>query len=469
VASLSEQLARWVLTLRYQDIPEDVIESTKLRVLDVIGLALASSVLDYGRAVREAALEMGIMGGSAHVLAFGDPMTPMLAAMVNGALAAGFHYDDTHNETMIQVSAPIVATALALGEHLNASGADVLAAIAAGTEATCRIGTAAPGAFHRGGFHPTGVIGALGATYTACRLLGLDMDRTRHAIGIAGSQGAGLNEAETDGTWAQLMHPGWAAHSGISAAILGKNGFTGPANVIEGRAGVFHAHVQDPDYAFDFDRILAKLGRDWESRYISFKPYPCAHVLHAFIDALLYLHQHEGLRADKVRQITCPIAAFMVPLVAEPQHQKLEPATYYQGRISLQYVLAEALFFGKVDFRSFNAKNITNKEILTLAQKITYVVDPDAPGSWQYKGWVVVETTDGKTLERVEEYNRGSPENPMSVADLAVKFQDNCSLAMPNKVDAIIDAVIALDQLPNVAELIDHCVRINLVRKVMGR
>jgi 2-methylcitrate dehydratase PrpD len=469
VASLSEQLARWVLTLRYQDIPEDVLESTKLRVLDVIGLALASSVLDYGRAVREAGLEMGTFGGTAHVLAFGDPMTPMLAAMVNGALAEGFHYGDTHNETMIQVSAPIVATALALGEHLNATGADVLAAIAAGTEVTCRIGTAAPGAFQRGGFHPTGVIGALGATYAACRLLGLDHDRTRHAIGIAGSMGAGINEAETDGTWAQMLNPGWAAHSGIASAMLGKNGFTGPATVLEGRNGVFRAHFQDPAYTFDFDRVTTNLGRDWESRYISFKPYPCAHVLHPYIDALLHLHQHEGLRADKVRQITCPIPEYMVPLVAEPMPEKLEPATYYQARISLPYVLAEALHFGKLDFRSFNAKNIANKEILGLATKITYVVDPDAPGSWQYRGWVVAETTDGKTLERVEEYNHGSAENPMSVEELALKFQDNCALALPNKVDAIIDSVIALDQLPNVGDLIDHCVRVNLVRKVMGR
>jgi 2-methylcitrate dehydratase PrpD len=266
-----------------------------------------------------------------------------------------------------------------------------------------------------------------------------------------------------------MMHAGWAAHSGLAAAFLGKNGFTGPASVIEGRAGVFRAHYQDPGYTFDFDRVLTNLGRDWESRYISFKPYPCAHVLHSFIDALLYLYEHEGLRAAKVRQITCPIAEYMVPLVAEPMHEKLEPATYYQARISLPYVLAEALHFGKIDFRSFNAKNIQNKDIQTLAQKITYVVDPDAPGSWQYKGWVVVETTDGKTLERVEEYNRGSAENPMSVSDLAVKFQENCALALPNKVDAIIDAVIALDQLANVGELIDHCVRVNLVRKVMGR
>ncbi|MBI3516922.1 MAG: MmgE/PrpD family protein [Proteobacteria bacterium] len=468
MASFSEQLARWLLTLRFEDLPEDVVESTKLRVLDTIGLALGSSVLDYGRAVREAALEMGGVGGTAHVLGFGDMVAPMLAALVNGALAEGFLYDDTHNETMINVSAPIVATALAIGEHVHASGADVLTAIAAGNEVTCRIGCAAPGAFHRGGFHPTGIVGTLGATFVACRLLGLDMDRTRHAIGIAGSQAAGINESWVDGTWTQLMHPGWAAHGGIAAALLGKNGFTGPATVLEGRHGVFHSHVQDPGYPFDFERMVAKLGRDWESRYISFKPYPCAHVLHAYVDALLHLIQHEGLKPDKVKQITCPVAEYMIPLVCEPQHEKLAPQTYIQARGSLQYVLAEALHFGKVDFRSFNTRNISNTDILGLAQKIAYVIDPDAPGSWQYRGWVVVETTDGKTLERVEEHNRGSPENPLSVSDLAVKFQENCSLALPNKVDAIIDAVIALDQLPTIAELIDHAVRVDAVRKVLG-
>jgi 2-methylcitrate dehydratase PrpD len=457
-----------MVTLRFEDLPEDVVESTKLRVLDTIGLALASSVLDYGRAIREAALEMAGGTGTAHVLGFGDVLSPMFAALVNGALAEGFLYDDTHNETMIHVSAPIVATALALGEHVGASGADVLTAIAGGNELMCRIGCAAPGGFHRGGFHPTGIVGTLGAAYVACRLLGLDMDRTRHAIGIAGSQAAGINEALADGTWAQMMHPGWAAHSGIAAAFLGKNGCTGPATVLDGRFGVFRAHIQDPAYPFDFDRMITRLGRDWESRYISFKPYPCAHVLHAFIDALLHLVQHEGLKADKVKRITCPIADYMVPLVCEPQHEKLQPQTYVQARTSLQYVLAEALYFGKLDFRSFNARNIQNKDILTLAQQVAYVIDPDAPGSWQYKGWVVVETTDGKTLERVEEHNRGSPDNPMSVADLAVKFQETCSLALPNKVDTIIDAVIALEQLPSIAELIDHTVRVDALRRVLG-
>jgi 2-methylcitrate dehydratase PrpD len=452
--------------LRFQDLPEDVVESTKLRILDTIGLALASNALDFGRATREAALELNLGGVGARMIGFGDMVTPMLAALVNGALAEGFMYDDTHNETMINVSAPMVVTGLALGEFLQSSGADVLTAIAGGIEVTCRIGCAAPGAFHRGGFHPTGVIGALGATYVACRLLGLDYERTRHAVGIAGSMGAGINESWADGTWAQLMHPGWAAHSGISAAVLGKNGFTGPAGVIDGRHGIFRAHIQDPNYPFDFDRMVTKLSRDWESRYISFKPYPCAHVLHAFIDAILHLHQHEGLRADKVKQITCPVAEYMVAEVCEPMTEKLQPATYVQARNSLPYVLAEALHFGKVDFRSFNTKNIQNAEILTLAQKITYVVDPDAPGSWHYKGWVAVETTDGKTLERVEGFNRGSPDNPMSVAELATKFQDNCSLCLPNKVDAIIDAVIGLDQMANVKELMNHAVRTSAIRKL---
>lgn len=469
MASLSEQLARWMGMLRFQDLPEDVVESTKLRVLDTIGLALASNALDFGRAIREAALEMGPIGGPARVIGFGDSLSPMLAAMVNGALAEGFLYDDTHNETMINVSAPIVVAGLAVGEQVHASGTDVLTAIAGGIEITCRLGCAAPGAFHRGGFHPTGVIGALGATYVACRLYGLDFERTRHAVGIAGGMAAGINASWTDGTWTQMLNPGWAAHSGIAAAIMGKNGFSGPAAVLEGRHGVFRTHIQDPNYAFDFDRVVSKMSRDWESRYISFKPYPCAHVLHAFIDALLYLHEHEGLRADKVRQINCPIAEYMVAEVCEPVQEKLQPATYIQARNSLQYVLAEALHFGKVDFRSFNTKNIQNKDILALAQKVAYVVDPDAPGSWQYKGWVVVETTDGKTLERVEDHNRGSPENPLSVSDLAVKFQDNCSLCLPNKVDAIIDAVIALDQLPTIHELVDQAVRRDITSKLMRR
>jgi 2-methylcitrate dehydratase PrpD len=320
------------------------------------------------------------------------------------------------------------------------------------------MGVVVPGALHKVGYHATGVIGTMSASFVASRLLGLDLPQLSNAVGIAGSQAAGIMECWADGTWSKFLHPGLAAHNGIIAANLAKAGFTGPATVLEGRFGLYKSHIQDGTRHYDFERMLGNLGEKWESRDISFKPYPTAHFIHSFLDALLYLVRNEGLKAEDVKSVMCPIAHYMVPIVCEPVEEKIKPTSDWHGRVSLQYSMAEALYHGQLSGRGYAPESLNNPEILKLAQKFTYRVDPEAPGHEQFKGWVIVETNDGRRLERIEMYNRGSSKLPMSDADIRAKFRDNASLMLEAPRIAQIEKCIdGLEHLGNVGELVALC------------
>lgn len=455
--SVSTVTARWYLGLRHADLPEDIVSRTRLHVLDILGLTLAGAARESGRSVREAMRSLG-GGDECRILGSGDRAGALMAAIANGTMAHAMEFDDTHNESICHISNSVITTVLTLAERAGLSGESAVAAIAGGNEVACRLGVVVPGALHKAGYHATGVIGTMSAAYVASRLLGLDLAQTRNAIGIAGSQAAGIMECWSDGTWSKFLHPGLAAHNGIIAATLARTGFTGPATVLEGRFGLYRSHIQDASRQFDFARVTAGLGDTWESREISFKPYPTAHFIHSFLDAILHLVRVHGVKSADVKRITCPIAHYMIPIVCEPVEEKIRPATDWHGRVSLQYSLAEALHHGRLDGRGYAPESLADPAILELAGKIGYRLDPDAPGHEQFKGWVIIETHDGRTLERIEMFNRGSARLPMSAADIEAKFRDNASFVLkPDRIDAIVERVGRLERLADVRELVTLC------------
>lgn len=458
MSSHAEELAEWVHGFDFARLPADLVESTKLRVLDVIGLVLAGTVTPFGRSVRQAAVAMGA-GGPSRLLGTGDCVGVAAAAFANGALSQALEFDDTHNESIVHMSSPAVAAGLALAENLAASdpvsGRRLIAAIALGNEVSCRIGSVAPGQFHRRGFHPTGLFAPFGASYLAGKLLGLSPAQMTHAAGIAGSFAAGILECWVDGTQSKYLHPGWAAQSGIAAAFLGQSGATGPRTVLEGRFGVLESHLQDRDAPRDYARIADGLGEVWESRRASFKPFPAAHVLHPYIDALLRLRQRHRIDPRAVRAIRCPVAAFILPIVCEPVAEKRRPASHSHGRVSFQYTLAEALWMGRLGRNAYQEESLRNPEILGLADRVEYRVDPDFPGPERFKGAVTVVMEDGAVYEEIEEHNRGSAANPMSREEILGKFAENAATRLgAAQIDRLAVAVAALEDAQDAGVLV---------------
>jgi 2-methylcitrate dehydratase PrpD len=455
VTPLASQLAEWVSGVQYADLPSDVVQSTKLRILDVIGLALAGAETAFGRSTIAAAVAMS-PSGPARILGTGQAIAAPTAAFANASLSQALEYDDTHNESIVHMSSPAVAASLALAGIRTVTGRDLILSIAVANEISCRVGSVSSGQFHRRGFHPTGLFAPFGIAAGIGRILGLDAQRLAWAEGTAGSCAAGLLECWVDGTQTKFLHSGFAAQSGLTAALLAEAGVSGPPQVFEGRFGLFASHLQDPAVPRNFGRIADGLGRHWESRNSSFKPFPTAHVLHPYVSAILRLRTQHGVRAADVVRIECPVAEFNVSIVCEPVAEKCAPATQAHCRVCLQYTMAEALYAGSLGKTAYGDAMRLNPEVLALARKVQYLVDPSFPGPGRFTGAVRVTLADGRVIEEIEEYNRGSAENPMSEAELRAKFDDNASgFLNAAQRDRLAQEIARTENLPDVRSLVD--------------
>jgi 2-methylcitrate dehydratase PrpD len=444
-----------VSEVHYDDLPSDIVESTKLRILDVIGLALAGAETGFGRSAIAAAAAMS-PPGPARIFGTGDAVAAPTAAFANASLSQALEYDDTHNESIVHMSSPAVAASLALAGLRRVTGRELILAIAIANEISCRVGSVSSGQFHRRGFHPTGLFTPFGVAAGIGRILGLDAQQLAWGEGTAGSCAAGLLECWVDGTQTKFLHSGFAAQSGLTAALLAEAGVSGPPNVFEGRFGLFASHLQDPASPRHFGRIAEGLGTHWESRNSSFKPFPTAHVLHPYVSAILRVRHQRGVRAADVARIECPVAEFNVPIVCEPVAEKRAPATQAHCRVCLQYTIAEALYAGRLGKNAYGDEMRLNPEVLALASKVEYVVDPSFPGPGRFKGAVRITLKDGRVIEEIEEYNRGSTENPMSETELRAKFDDNASgfLSLARR-DRLVQEIAGTENLPDVRLLVD--------------
>ena len=447
-------LGEWAARLRAEDIPAAVRDNAALRVLDTIGCALAGAREEHAPSVLALASRWGGPGLST---VWGTTLTaaPPQAALANGALAHGLDFDDTHADSVCHASAVLVPAVLALAESERLGGRDALTALVAGYEAMIRIGMAAPGRFHERGWHATAVCGAFSAALAAGKSLGLDASRLTAAVGIAGSMASGVMEFLEDGSWVKRLHPGWAAQSGIQAAALAQEGFTGPATALEGRLGFYRAALGD---APDIAKQLKNLGDEWETVRSSFKLYPCCHLNHAYLDAVASLKRTEGLRPEQVEEVECLVPAGEVPIVCEPATAKLRPRSPYDAKFSLAFCVAAALVGDRVGIGTFTEEGIHEPGALALAARVRYTVDPSSPYPRTFPGWVKVRLRDGRMLEAREESQRGGPEMPIAPDEVIAKFRNNAARLMPPaRVDALESAVLGMERARNLGPLLALC------------
>ncbi len=455
--ALAAQLADTVTALSWHDVPEPVRATAKLHILDALGVALAATGMDFGHAIHRAGGRLG-HGDEAHALGFGTPLPAASAALVNGTLIHGLDFDDTHIGAIYHATAPALAAALAIGEEQHTDGERLLLAYIIGLEVGCRLAAAGAGQFHGRGFHPTGIAGAFAAVCTTAVLRGFDADTLTSALGLCGSQAAGI--LELHGSWLKRMHPGWAAHAGIAAATMAQAGFRGPATVFEGAGGLYASHLGHTVTADDLG--LADLGIGWMSTGIALKPYPCCHFTHAFADAATGVLSDLGrdrLRAEDITGIECPTAPALLPMVTEPTEKKVAPKTIYDALFSVQYVVATALSGRPVDLAAFYDRPLDDPEILALAARTTCPPDPDSDFPTHFPGEVLVHLSDGRTARRRIPASHGTPEDPLTDVEVHAKFHANAARVIDtDQTHRIAGLVDALDQLPAATALVDACV-----------
>ena len=443
-------LAGFARSLTPSRIPATVRDSVALRVLDTLGCALAASDADWADTVLAPVSAWG-RGGRSSVAGRSPRVAAPMAALANGTLAHGLDFDDTHAPSITHASAVVLPAVLALGEERRLPGPEIIAAAVAGYETITRLGMAAPGAFHARGWHATPACGAFAAALAAGRCLALEEDALASAVGVAASCASGLLEFLEDGSSVKRLHPGWAAHAGVLAAALAGGGMTGPRTALEGRFGFFRAALGE---APDLAPLLDTLGTRWETLEIGFKPYPCCHYNHAYVDAARRLRDAHGLDAAAIASIECRVPAGEVPIVCEPADAKAAPRTDYDAKFSLPFSVAAALIDGQVGVGTFSAARLADPALLHLAARVTYSVDPESPFPRTFPGHVIVRLDDGRTFEARETSNRGGPDAPLPVGAIVEKFRDNACRALPEAtVRALEKSALGLEGLDDVGTL----------------
>lgn len=451
-ASVARSLSRFVVGLSLDDVPAPVVATASRLALDTLGNALAAVPEAFGRAVLRAAAQLGgppestLIGSAARVSAAN-------AALANGTLAHGLDFDDTREDAIVHTGSVAVTTALAVGEAAGASGRQVLESLVAAVEVMCRVGLAVPGRFHARHFHPTALAGGFAAAAAAGKVRGLTEDQLVHAFGICGSQASGIIEYLADGTWTKRLHPGWAAHAGIVAAVLAESGMIGPETVFEGGHGFYQAFAG----GHDEDRLrelLTTLGQTWEIANLTFKPYPCGSIAHPYMDCALRLRRRHRIDPGRIVAVRCRTAEGPVPRLWEPLAAKQAPLNGYAAKFSLPYLVATMLVRGRAGLAEFTDAAVRDADVLRVAGRVTYEVDPSIDYPRRFIGDVRVRLESGEELVERQEHSRGGPEHPVTPEEAEAKFRGNAGLVLEGRrIDALVRALDRLRDEPNVTEL----------------
>jgi 2-methylcitrate dehydratase PrpD len=427
--SVARRLARFVRGLHLDDVPPPVVAQAQLLALDTLGSCLASSTMDFGRAVLDTAEALGGAPESA-LVSRAARVSAANAVLANGTLAHGLDFDDTREDAIVHTGCVAVTTALAAGEAAEASGAAIVEALIAGVEVMCRIGLAVPGRFHARHFHPTSLTASFAAAAVAGKLAGLDEDQMVHAFGICGSQAGGIIEYLADGTWTKRLHPGWAAHAGVVATRLAAAGFTGPERVFEGEHGFYAAFAGGHD-AGRLEALAASVGREWEILALTYKPYPAGSIAHPYMDCAARLREQYRIQPETIIEIRCRTADGPVPRLWEPLAAKHRPANGYAAKFSLPYLLATVLVRGTAGLADFTDEAVRDARVLAVAGRVSYELDPTIDYPRQFVGHVRIRLDDGRVLEAHQDHPRGGPDFPIAPQDLETKFRGNAGLLLP--------------------------------------
>jgi 2-methylcitrate dehydratase PrpD len=443
--SVTTRLAEFVVKTTLRDCPEAAIVQVRRAALDTLGVMLAGAGEPAARSVRAV---VRAEGGPPLCTLVGSTLraAPTWAALANGTAGHAHDFDDTNFALMGHPSAPLLSAALAAAEAEPADGAALVLAYLIGFEVSAALGLALNPDHYSRGWHATSSIGTLGCAATAARLLALDAEQTRHALGVAASLASGLKE--NFGSMTKPFHAGHAARNGVFAAMLAREGFTASDTALEGRQGYAAAFgaTQLAPAAFD------ALGTRWQivASGIAVKPYPSCALTHAAIDALLDLRARHRLTAGQIRDVEVGVNRLTPDVL---RHDA--PASGLERKFSMPFCAAVALATGRVDIASFDDGAVDDATRALMA-RVRMVVDPRLPDGLEQHAWsrVTLRLDDGRTLESPARGAAGHPDHPLSDEQLRVKFL-GCAAPVLGRDEAegVADQVAHLEDVPDIRVL----------------
>jgi 2-methylcitrate dehydratase PrpD len=452
-------LADFVAGLRHEQIPAEVKDRIKLLILDSLGCALFGAELEWSRILMRTLTAVDSSRGCG-VWGTNIRLSPPHAALVNGTLVQGFELDDVHRQGVLHVGAVTLPPLFAVAElKPGMSGREFLRAAVAGYEVGPRVGMCMGQEHIVQGWHSGATVGVFSAAAGAAAGLRLPAEKVVHALGIAGTQSAGLMAAQF-GAMVKRMHAGRSAQSGLYAALLAENGFTGITNVFESEYGGFCTTFSRSTDRFNLSELTSGLGERFETMRVALKFYSCVGTNHTTLDAIRLMQARRPFGADDVERIVVRGSK----ATAEHTGWAYKPEGMTAAQLNLSYCVATLLLEGDVFVDQFREDMVADPARMALASKVEVREDPKitALGSkFRHKVSVAVHLKDGTVLEETVEAPRGSEKNFPTAADIEAKFVKLTRRVLPQgQSDRIMEMALNVENLPDIGALTKALARV---------
>jgi len=478
-ASLEHRLAEIVASVRFSDLPSELVSTMQLFALDTLGVIGGAA---RAPGISELLLALGDLGatGCATVLLDGSLASPEMAAFVNAAAAHSLDFDDQHDPARIHAFCVVLPTVLATAQAKNrllvqafgcspahqsdgldlhptfrpVTGPDFLRATALGVEIFSRLGLACPSLLNTG-WHPTTLLGCIAGAASSSAVLGLDTDATHHAMALAYAQASGTNQPIHDGALAKRIGPGFAARSAVTAAFLARRGITGPTRYLTGTAGLFQLYGNSNVRT----NILDNIGLDWETLRLSMKPFPCCRCTHT-VTELGQSFRSEGLRSDEIESGVIELSDTNVRIVGSKFDQN-HPQPTVHAQFNAAYAFANALDRGVVGIGDFSAESV-RRPAVAWASKVSTVPAADMDPSAVAPARVRLRLKNGNELVKVLWTMKGSPENRLTVDEIRAKFADCLRYGFGSSersIDGLINLITTLEGCTDLEKVIQAFAR----------
>ena len=416
MTNTTRALADFLAELRYENIPDAVLDRCEELFLDWLGSALAGK--DYAPIpiFERFALLMGPHAGKSEILTLRTSTSPYFAAFVNAAASHVVEQDDLHNSSVLHPGTVVFPAVLAAAQAEGKSGRELIVAAVAGYEAGIRIGESL-GRSHYTIFHTTGTVGTLAAAVGVGKLLGFSSDDFMHALGSAGTQAAGLWEFLRDGADSKQLHTAKAAADGLLAAYMTSDGLTGAQRIIDGKQGMAAGMSLDADP----ECLADQLGSRWALKETSFKFHASCRHTHPAADALLAVMKREGLNHSDIAAVVTPVHQAAIDVLGPVN----EPSTVHQAKFSMGTVLGLIAVHGKAGLEEFQTHALKDEEVALFRRLVTMRLDPEVNEAYPSKwiGKVEVTTQNGQVHQATVRDPKGDPENALSRTELEHKFR----------------------------------------------
>ena len=442
----TEILSEFAADLTFENIPKKVLEHIKLLFLDGVGCCIHGNTLPWTKKLMEVVVnntdkqECTIIGTNIKT-------SVLNAVLVNSTAGHGFEADDIHRESILHPNSIVVPVSINVSEKIkNINGKKFLTAVIAGYEVATRVGSAAGTDLLLRGFHPQGTHGTIASAVTAAKLMDFNKNQILHAIGIAGSLGAGLMAAQ-EGAMVKRLHSGRASEAGVLAAELAAKEFTGITNIIEAEYGGFLSSFSGKN---NFSRTTDKLGDVWECQNTGIKPYTSVTSIHAALDCLKLIMKDNRISSNEIKEIKAKISHPTYVHCAWPYKNH----SVTSAQMNIYYGLALIALEGELFVDQFGADKISNPKILDYMKKINAEVDPEIESlgqEFRHMAKIEVITNDNKKFTHIEKFRKGSPENPMPKNEIITKFKSLAKFAYDqNKIDNLQEKIEKIENLNSV-------------------